>query len=122
MLTLNPEMLDAYVECALWSSTGDTGTPLDQSPAALSLSARERMAEMLAGFLSANAGLLADAMEETGNDATQVAHDLWLTQNRHGAGFWDGDWNGYGDALTDAAHAIGECDLYVGDDGLIYLA
>lgn len=21
-----------------------------------------------------------------------AGHDLWLTRNGHGAGFWDGDW------------------------------
>jgi hypothetical protein len=50
-----------------------------------------------------------------------AGHDFWLTRNRHGAGFWDGDWpESWGDRLTERSHAYGEVDLYVGDDGLIY--
>ena len=47
-------------------------------------------------------------------------HDFWLTRNRHGAGFWDRGLEFVGINLTDAAHAWGEFNLYVGDDGLIY--
>jgi hypothetical protein len=49
-----------------------------------------------------------------------LAHDIWLTRNRHGAGFWD---RGHGEAdqmLTHCAHLLGERDVYRGDDGLIY--
>jgi hypothetical protein len=38
----------------------------------------------------------------------RAGHDLWLTRNRHGAGFWDGDWpTEYADELTAAAHDFG---------------
>ena len=51
----------------------------------------------------------------------QAGHDFWLTRNRHGAGFWDGDWPvAQGEMLTKASHGFGEVDLYVGDDGYIY--
>lgn len=51
-----------------------------------------------------------------------VAHDFWLTRNHHGAGFWDGDYpEPIATQLTNLAHGFGECNLYVGDDGLIYL-
>jgi hypothetical protein len=46
--------------------------------------------------------------------------DLWLTRNRHGAGFWDRGLGDLGKRLTDAAR-LGECNSYVGDNGLIYL-
>lgn len=49
-----------------------------------------------------------------------LAHDYVLTCNGHGAGFWDRGLGDLGDRLTDAAHADGEWDLYVGDDGLLY--
>lgn len=52
----------------------------------------------------------------------RAGHDFWLTRNNHGAGFWDGDWpEPFSDELTKAAKAFGECNLYVGDDGRIYL-
>jgi hypothetical protein len=56
-------------------------------------------------------------------DYARAGHDFWLTRNRYGAGFWDGDWNEpAATILTDSSHAYGESDLYVGDDGRIYVA
>lgn len=53
----------------------------------------------------------------------RAGHDFWLTRNGHGCGFWDGDWpEPMADQLTKAAKAFGECDLYAGDDGKLYLA
>lgn len=65
-------------------------------------------------FQEANAAMIGDRHKTAGQD-------FWLTRNGHGAGFWDGDWPEHGDALTDAAAAFGECYIYVGDDGKIYL-
>lgn len=62
-----------------------------------------------------------DENHEHINDGSQAGHDFWLTRNRHGAGFWDGDWEEpAATILTDAAHRFGECELYVGDDGKVY--
>lgn len=56
-------------------------------------------------------------------DRSKAGHDLYLTRNGHGAGFWDGDYfEPLGEALTEAAHALGESDLYQGDDGLFYFS
>jgi hypothetical protein len=63
----------------------------------------------------------ANATDVFALDPGAVGHDFWLTRNRHGAGFWDGDYPAdLGRRLTDSAHAWGEVDLYVGDDGWVY--
>lgn len=49
-------------------------------------------------------------------------HDLWLSRNGHGSGFFDGDYEGYEDYLQELAREMGGCDAYVGDDNLIYLS
>ena len=50
-----------------------------------------------------------------------AGHDLWLTRQGHGCGFWDGDWpDDVGEYLTKRAKALGECWPYKGDDGFIY--
>ena len=110
--------ISAYVECALWSSTDEEGEPLDSSYCTddLAFGARALMESDCEDFIESNSGLLADW------NARQAGHDFWLTRNRHGAGFWDRGRGKNGDDLTAAAHAYGECDLYVGDDGVIYLA
>ena len=51
----------------------------------------------------------------------RAGHDFWLTQNRHGAGFWDGDWpEAAGKVLTKNSQAYGQYNLLVGDDGKLY--
>ncbi len=51
-----------------------------------------------------------------------LGHDLWLTRNGHGAGFWDGDWpENQGQILDGLAQNMGPMHAWVGDDGLIYM-
>ena len=54
----------------------------------------------------------------------RAGHDFWLTRNGHGVGFWDRDEldEATQTRLTDASEAFGECTLYVGDDGKLYLS
>ena len=56
------------------------------------------------------------ALNEYLSDESQVAHDLWLTRNRHGAGIMDrGLPQDVARLLTEHAHAYGEVDLMPGD-------
>lgn len=106
-----------YIAAALWSSTGNDERPLDDSygPSDLAPETVAKMQEDCKTFFEANE-------ENIGWNVAGAAHDFWLTRNRHGAGFWDGDWpEPEATRLTDAAHAFGGCDLYVGDDGRLYL-
>jgi hypothetical protein len=56
-----------------------------------------------------------------GYDMERAGTDFWLTRNHHGAGFWDRGLGDVGDKLTANSHPYGETDLYVGDDGKLYL-
>jgi hypothetical protein len=109
------KMLTAYIAAALWSSQDEAGEPLDSNytrddlaPATLA-----SMTEDVTAFLN-------DHADDIGDNESDAGHDFWLTRNRHGAGFWDGDWADAGQRLTDASHVYGSVDLYVGDDGLVY--
>lgn len=105
----------AYLECALWSSTDDEGSPLDDQYGLDDL-APETLSRIVAdceAFQEANA-------EFIGSRLSLAGHDFWLTRCGHGAGFWDGDWPERGDELTEASKAFGDVNLYVGDDGRIY--
>ena len=108
---------EAYIECALWSSTDDDGKPLDDNYGIEDLSP-ECLAEAAAdckAFQQDNASDLAQA-----GTAERCGHDFWLTRNGHGAGFWDRCLGEVGERLTKASKAYGSVDLYAGDDGLIY--
>ena len=110
----------AYVECALWSSTknDDVGTPLDREYTTNDF-APEALASMR---VECDAFCDAHYDDIVTRDYARAGHDFWLTRNGHGAGFWDGDWPAdVGARLTEAAHAFGESDVYVGDDGLLYV-
>ena len=120
--------LQAYVATALWSST-DNDEPMDHHydishihPDSLAKMEIEilRFFTVLDNVKIEDKSLLDIALEYQNED--QICHDLWLTRNRHGAGFWDGDYGEYGDRLTTIAHFLSECDLYVGNDGMIHLA
>lgn len=109
-----------YIECALWSSTGDDGTQLDENHGIEDL-APETLVTMIEDcrqFQETYAEDLAQADSRHGSAGH--GHDFWLTRNRHGAGFWDRGYGAVGQRLTDAAHAEGSVDLYIGDDGKIY--
>lgn len=113
--------IDAYVECALWSSNDRSdesgGEPLDSNygPEDIAPEALAKMRADCEAFIAAAGGLL------VGLDDSQSGHDFWLTRNGHGTGFWDRGLGALGDQLTKACKAFREVDLSVGDDGLIYL-
>jgi hypothetical protein len=119
----------AYITAALWSSTDDDGEPLDKGRDAEDI-APETLARMRVdceAFMTANADDLAAYTRHTDYGmrwptAELAGHDFWLTRNRHGAGFWDrGLPKELGERLTQAAQAMGECDLYIGDDGKVHM-
>jgi len=117
------DFVDAYVECALWSSTDDDCEPLDGLYSADDL-APDALAEIrddCADFVAAQWAALQVANAQYGRGAESCGHDFWLTRNGHGAGFWDRGMGQLGDDLSDACEPYGGCDLYVGDDGLLYI-
>lgn len=136
------EMVDAYVECAVWAGTDwsrcdrydddDHGTcteecvengnpaPLadnygadDVAPAAL-----ESIREDCQAFYDHNAADLADW------SPGQAGHDFYLTRNGHGAGFWDRGAGAAGDRLADAARVYGTSELnpFYAEDGQLGLS
>ena len=55
------------------------------------------------------------------DNPSQFAIDLWFTQNGHGAGFWDGDYDEpIATVLTNSAEELGETELFIGEDGRVY--
>jgi hypothetical protein len=112
-----PKDLISYFETALWCSFDDNSDPLDQNYAIEDISPEcmEKAQKDLNKFKELAGDLL------NGLDSEQVAHDFWLTRNRHGAGFWDGDYlESIGNKLTEIAHSFGEVNLYVAADMRIY--
>lgn len=125
--------IDSMFEAAIWADLrDDEGEPMDEKciddfdPAS-----REYLEREAREFYRANsehihcegAPLASDFEGPIGQrEAARAGHDFWLNRNGHGAGFWDGDWpEPAASALDKAARAAGNVDIYVGDDGLIYV-
>lgn len=117
------ELVRSYLETALWSSNAwwkmddesQNPPPCDEDYVIEDFSP-EAVASATAdceSFWEANR----ESIRRSGQDESSVGHDLWLTRNHHGAGFWDGDYGDEGEALTNSAHALGECNIDIGPDG-----
>lgn len=106
-----------YVEAAMWTLTNDNGESLDDL--GLHDIAEDTLAQAEADCRAFQTANQAD-LDATGADDAQHGHDFWLTRNRHGAGFWDRGYGHSGRRLTNAAHAAGNVDWCVGDDGRVY--
>ena len=113
----------AYLATALWSSTDDDGNPMDREYSVSDFAPEvfEEVAAIIERFRFLAGNVYQLAQEHTGYDDSRFMHDLWLTQQGHGAGFWDGDYGPYGDGLSRAAERL-HLSPYVGDDGNLYLA
>lgn len=101
-------MTAAYIEAAYFTETGDD----EQPPATATLSDYERWRcwQACRNFAEATQDLaIAPGVTEE-----QLGHDLWLTRNHHGTGFWDRP-ELYGSEraalFTRLAHAMGEHDI-----------
>jgi hypothetical protein len=124
------KIMDSYLECAIWTeeerleeenTEGYEGEIKDLIPEAdlnihnFSDDSKIKAYEDIKLFLK-YAGDSVDGIDEE-----QLGHDIWLSRNLHGAGFFD---RGYDDdiekRLMDSAHKIGGVDIYLGDDGLLY--
>lgn len=140
------EFVAGYAECALWScnigedfaaqhlvETGEDFAPdtgLDSFGFTVDDITSEAMESMRADcgdFLESNAhdlALYAGSAPSlvSGLGMEHAGHDFWLTRNHHGAGFWDRGLGELGDRLTAASHPYGTSDLYVGDDGKLYVS
>lgn len=56
---------------------------------------------------------------DEGSPANYLGHDIALTVNRHGAGFWDRGFGDLGDRLTTAAHKMRHYNVYVEDNQIL---
>lgn len=122
-----------YIEAMFFTSEGvdndcDPGHENDLADISVADLAPETMVQIIAGcsaFQLANATWLAQAYDTcicgNGYDEQRAGNDFWYSRNGHGTGFWDRDLGETGDELHNVAKHS-EINLYLGDDGLLYLA
>lgn len=112
-MTRAEQMTRAYLEAIYFTDTGDTDQP--ESDAELTPLCKAQAFIDCRNFLAA---IGAGGGEPPVNglddlDPEQLGHDLWLTRNGHGVGYWDRP-EIYGEAnatlFTRLARAMGEHD------------
>lgn len=108
------EMVDSYIETALWSSTDESndagGDPLDDNYGPEDIDGRA-FAEMVSdceSFRDCESELLGDV------SPGDAGHNFWLSRNGHGAGFFDSNAE-HADELQKATKPYGSVNLYVHD-------
>lgn len=101
------EFTTAYIEAIFFTETGDSDQPASDDE--LTPLSQARAWIDCRNFWQAYGPLVRAA----GASASQAGHDLWLTRNGHGVGFWDRP-EIYGQALSEeltrAADAMGSVD------------
>jgi hypothetical protein len=111
-------IMDNYLECALWTEE----ERLKEESAYVDLNVNNFSDDSkIKAYLDIKSFLEYAGNAVDGIDEEQLGHDIWLTRNYHGAGFFD---RGYDfdieKILMDSAHKLGEINIYVGDDNIIY--
>lgn len=119
----------AYINAALWSSTDNSdetgGRPLDVNFSIIDLPIEtvQKLKSDCAEFRAMEGvqALLDEAYDIWRYGDEQAGADLWLTRNGHGAGFWDRGLETVGDQLSAICRGMKTRDLYIGDDGQVYV-
>jgi hypothetical protein len=121
-------VLDGYCVAALWSSSDcadpDSDTSLEDLGFAPCNITDETLANMRAAierFVADNWADIASLLDDGYTDS-DLGHDLWLSAQGHGAGFFDRVGSGHPsrdafDRLQDAAGSVGETHLCTTSDG-----
>lgn len=130
------EFQRGYITAALWSSSDthpQTGNDvnLDAEDWEWGEGQEEAMNAEAKRFFDKYQGALERYAEQISYDPSKgtpydyAGHDLWLTRNGHGAGFWDRGLDELGKRLASYCGwgtEFGEVNLYLGDDLKIYIA
>lgn len=121
----------AFIETLIFTSADDDGKSINHITTVID--SDNKIDSLIAEFirlveLDPILESLENITEQTGNDVDRIMHDLCLTINGHGAGFWDGDYseNGIGEGiiggkLTAICKRLGSIEIYQGDDGEYYV-
>lgn len=127
------DVYDGFRIAMLWATNDDNGDPLDSNYSRDDLAPEALIAieKLCDGFIAANKEnciIYFENMEHVRHRGEGTAwdyfgHDLFLSSNGHGAGFFDRQDvpKEVRDELQDAARGLGETNAYVGDDGQIHI-
>lgn len=103
-----------FLDTAAWADGED-----DYSSTQWSDEAQAEALEICTEFVNKAGGLEGELLEQLAWD--DIGHNLWLSKQGHGTGFWDRGWGECGDKLHEIAKSMGDHHLYV-ENELTYLS
>lgn len=116
----------AFVACLLWTTSNpdneDRNLDDDYEASDFHPLTSEALRAKSEEFARENAADILIATKHDGYTMESAGHDLALSCNGHGAGYFDRGLGEVGDRLQSAAEKVGQLDAYVGDDGLLYVS
>ncbi len=110
-------MTRAFLECAAWADC-----PEDSDANTFTKQTRKQAYQYCKRFVKTNQTLVNEYMNAPQNPwlkseewrrYQELGHDLWLTVQGQGAGFWDRGLGALGERLTDVCRAMPSLNLYV---------
>ena len=111
------KIIDSYLECALW--TNEEELKEQDSDTDLNINNFEEDS-LIKTYLDIKKFLKIVGFAIDDIDESDIGHDLWLTRNGHGSGFWDRGYdNDISDILTNAAKSLGSAYLFLNEQGKI---
>ena len=125
------QIVQGYVAACLWASVDqdDEGNQTFFNEFEPSAQLKGEAFQLCALFYDANesdCNLFAEQYQpsQEHNVWGCIGHDLWLTSQGHGVGFWDRGLGELGEKLTEACQVrpYAYRDAYIGEDSLIYLS
>jgi hypothetical protein len=125
-----------YLDAALWLLDEETMEEIEEEHHSGEFSPSDNMLERLVpetiriaeatarGFYADNELILKNVESPNGDYTAdeRIGHDIYLSQNEYGTGFWDHEelYGPANDHLQKQAERLGEQSLYAGDDGKLY--
>lgn len=114
-------IIDSYLETAIWTEEEQNDELEGKTIWYFSDNARNKAKEEIEWFLK-NAISLGGEKVFSDVSYTSIGHDIWLSRNGHGAGFFD---RGYEDEISDflmyLSHELGEISLEVNNDKIDFV-
>ena len=109
------EILNSYLETAIWAEESDENDLQGKTIQEIDKNSKANSAIEIYQFLQKAQQEASDELNTYDEEA--IGHNLWLSRNGHGAGFFDDN----NDKLQNLARNMKPVDIYLGNDNKIYI-
>jgi hypothetical protein len=109
------KILNSYLETAIWAEESDENDLQGKTIHEIDKNSKANSAIEIYQFLQKAQQEASDELNTYDEEA--IGHNLWLSRNGHGAGFFDDN----NDKLQNLARNMKPVDIYLGNDNKIYI-